>query len=164
MLITETLEWLESLRLSLWILESLWGFPITVGVHILSLTFSVGILVWFDLRLLGVVLPDCPVSTVFRRLMPWALLGFVVMFASGGSLFAAYATLAYPNVYFRIKVTALVLAGINAAVYHLRTERGIAEWDDWSQPPFGARMAGLTSIVLWGIVIICGRMISYTIF
>jgi hypothetical protein len=53
------------------------------------------------------------------------------MCAGGGFLFAAYRTHAYPDVYFRIEVTALVLAGIHADAYHLRTEREIAEGDDW---------------------------------
>jgi hypothetical protein len=160
----EILQWLEGLRIGVWIRESLWGFPVAVGIHILALTLSVGILVWFDLRLLGVSMRPIPVSTVYRRLMPWAFCGFALMFASGGSLFAAYATAAYPNVYFRVKMTALLLAGINAGVYHLVTERGIAEWDKSARPPLTVRIAGLVSIVLWATIIVCGRMMSYTIF
>ena len=164
MSIEEVLLWMESTRLSIWVLESLWGFGIVVGIHILGLTVSVGILVWFDLRLLGLGMRGCPVSTLYRRLMPWAFLGFAIMFVSGGSLFAAYGTLAYPNIYFRIKMVALFLAGANAAAYHLVTERNIAQWDQWARPPIAARMAGLTSIVLWVAIILSGRMMSYTIF
>jgi hypothetical protein len=158
------LEWLEGLSVGVWIRESLWGFPIVVGIHILALTLSVGILVWFDLRLLGVSMRQIPVSTVYRKLMPWAFCGFALMFASGGSLFAAYATAAYPNVYFRVKMSALFLAGINAGVYHLFTEKGIGDWDKSARPPLPARVAGLVSIVLWATIIVCGRMMSYTIF
>jgi hypothetical protein len=155
---------MEGLPTSTWIHESLWGFPIVVGTHILGLIVSVGILVWFDFRLMGFGLRHYPVSALYRRLIPWASGGFAVMFTSGGLLFAAYATSAYPNVYFRVKMAALLLAGINAAIYHVVTERDIANWDASPQPPVSARMAGLASIVLWAVVIVSGRMMSYTIF
>jgi hypothetical protein len=157
-------EWLESTSLGVIARESLWGFQAFVGIHILGLALSVGTLVWFDLRLVGVSMRRVPVSAVYRRLMPWTLAGFAVMFLSGGALLAGFATAAYGNVYFRLKATAIVLAGVNALVYHLVSERGIAAWDTAERPPGPARMAGLVSIVLWATVILCGRMMSYTMF
>jgi hypothetical protein len=157
-------EWLESIQIAIWVRESLWGFPIVVATHIVALTMSVGMLVWFDLRLLGASMPDCPVSTLYRRLAPWMLFGFAVMFVSGGILFAAYATKAYVNVYFRIKVAALLLAGVNAVLFHRLTERGIAGWDSGVKPSGPARAAGFISIGLWTVVILAGRMMSYTMF
>jgi len=53
----------------------LWGFPILVAIHIIGLVFSVGIVVWLDLRLLGVSMTGVPVSRVYRRLMPLAFAG-----------------------------------------------------------------------------------------
>ena len=55
--------------------------------------------------------------------------GFAMMMISGVMLFAGFATAAYENVYFRIKVAAMVLAAVNAFVYHRFTERRIVEWD-----------------------------------
>ena len=144
--------------------ESLYGFPILVGVHIIGLVFSVGVLVWFDLRLMGLSMTECPVSKVYRKLMPWLLTGFTVMFISGACIFVGFATQAYGNLYFRIKLLAILLAGVNAFVYHKMTERQIAEWNDGVRPPFRARLAGLTSILLWTVAILAGRMMSYTIF
>ena len=105
-----------------------------------------------------------PVSQLYRRLMPWFLCGFGVMFLSGGILLAAYATSAYGNLYFRIKAVALVLAAVNAFFYHRMTERQIHRWDEARLPSLPARSAGLISIAVWAVVIICGRMISYTMF
>jgi hypothetical protein len=157
-------EWLEATSVAVWVKESQYGFAIVVATHILGLTVSVGTLVWFDLRLLGVSMLRTPVSQLYRRLMPWTLSGFVVMFASGAILLAAYATAAYGNVYFRIKAAALVLAGVNAFFYHGVTERQITRWDEARRPSIPARMAGLISIVIWAIVILAGRMMSYTMF
>jgi hypothetical protein len=160
----EICAWLEATWIAVLVRESLWGFPIVVAVHILGLTLSIGTLVWFDLRLLGIVMRRVPASRIYRQLAPWLLTGFVVMFTSGLALFMAFATDAYGNWYFRIKAAAIVLAGVNALAYHFTTERGIARWDAAARPPAGARLAGLVSILLWATVILSGRMMSYTMF
>lgn len=164
MSILQICEWLENTPVGTLVRESLWGFQIVVAIHILGLTLSVGTLVWWDLRLCGVSMPRCPVREVYRRLMPWTLSGFAVMFISGGLLFSGFATKAYGNLYFRLKVVAILLAGANALFYHLVTERQIAQWNDAARPPLAARIAGLTSILLWAMVIMAGRKISYTMF
>lgn len=160
----EMAEWLEATVVARWVQESQYGFAIVVAVHILGLTVSVGTLIWFDLRLLGVAMLRIPVSRLYRQLMPWTLSGFAVMFVSGGILVTAYATSAYGNLYFRIKVVALVLAGVNAFFYHRVTERQIATWDEARRPSLPAHAAGLISILVWAVVIVAGRMMSYTMF
>jgi hypothetical protein len=164
MSVIEFCTWLEGTPIALLVRETLWGFPIVVAVHILGLTMSAGTILWFDLRLLGLSMTRCPVATLYRRLIPWAIAGFAVMFVSGGMLVISYASNAYGNTYFRIKMAALLLAFANAAIYHSVTERRIADWNDARRPPLPARMAGLTSIVVWTIVILAGRMMSYTMF
>ena len=91
--------------------------------------------------------------------MPWMLSGFFVMFVTGGFLFWALAGKLYGNVYFRVKVLALLLAGINALIFHLMTERTIADWDAARLPPMRVRMAGLLSMVCWIVTIAMGRRI-----
>jgi hypothetical protein len=56
------------------------------------------------------------------------------------------------------------LAGVNALVFHVITQRASEDWDTASRPPLAARVAGLTSIVLWVAVMLAGRMMSYTMF
>jgi hypothetical protein len=157
-------QWVEGTPLGLFVRESLWGFPALVAIHILGLAVSAGTVVWFDFRLLGASMRRVPVSTVYRQIMPWAFGGFGVMFVSGGLLLSGFAAAAYGNLYFRIKVTALLLAGVNALIYHAVTERRIAQWNTAARPPLAARMAGLISVVLWAIVIMAGRMMSYTLY
>lgn len=164
-------EWLlhlcaqiEATSLGVLVRESLWGFPILVAIHIVGLVFSVGIVVWLDLRLLGLSMTGVPVSRVYRRLMPLAFVGFAVMLVSGATIFTGFATSAYKNPYFRVKVIALALAGINALVYHTNIERRIALWDRVPTPPVAARMAGIISIIAWTSVILAGRMMSYTLY
>ena len=164
MTLLQMFEWLEATPLGLLVRESAWGFPILVALHIMGIMLSVGTLVWFDLRLLGVSMTGVKASLLYRRLMPWMFTGFAVMFITGFMLLAGFATNAYGNLYFRIKVIAMVLAALNALFYHRFTERRIAEWDDDPGPPASARMAGLVSISVWMTVILAGRMMSYTMF
>jgi hypothetical protein len=155
---------LEETPVGVLVRESLYGFPILVGLHILGIALSVGTLLWVDLRLLGVSLQRARVTDVYRSLSPWFIAGFAVMFITGGMLFAGFATSAYGNPYFRFKVVVMSLAGANALVYHFTAGRRAAAWDEAARPPVAARAAGLVSLLIWASVIVAGRMISYTMF
>lgn len=161
---TTWLEWLEASAVGLVVRESTWGFQILVATHLLGLMFSAGMVIWFDFRLLGLAMTDVPVSRVYRRLMPLTFIGFAVVFTSGGLLAVGYATAAYPNTFFRLKMLALLLAGLNALFYHRVTERTARTWDDAIRPPWPARAAGVISLVLWTLTIFFGRAMSYTMF
>lgn len=164
MTILEFCEWIETTAFGAIARESLYGFQILVGIHILGITLSVGTLLWADLRMLGLVMRRYSVSRVYRALAPWFLSGFAVMFASGFMLFAGFATSAYDNLYFRIKLAAIALAGANALIFHFVIQRRIAAWDEAPRPPAAVRVSGLASVVLWATVVLAGRMISYTLF
>ena len=163
-MLLEICQWLESTWLAELITQSTYGFPIVVAIHLLGLGLSVGTVVWFDLRLLGKVLLAVPASEVYRRLAPWMITGFVVMFSSGAVIFVGYAAAAYANPYFRVKLATIAIAGINAVVFHFFTQRGLAGWDTWTAPPPSAKAAGAISIASWVVVVLAGRMMSYTMF
>jgi hypothetical protein len=156
--------WIEQTPVGAFVRESQYGFSILVAAHIAGLALSAGTVIWFDLRLLGLSMRRVAVATVYRQLMPWAFAGFAVMFVTGAVLLSGFATAAYGNVYARAKGAALLVAGVNALVYHRVTARRIAPQDDGTPLPFAARAAGLASIVAWAIVILAGRMMSYTLY
>ncbi len=164
MTIVDICQWLEDTGPAVLVRESAYGFQVAVATHLLGLVLSVGTLLWFDMRLLGLFTRASRVSALYRGLAPWFLVGFAVMFASGALLFAGYATAAYGNLFFRIKLAALVFAGANAAWFHFATGRTMSEWDAAPRPPLPVRLAALASLVLWTIVILAGRMMSYTMF
>src|SRR5262245_26908408 len=63
-------QWLYDTKIGSGIRESIWVFPIIEGTHLLGIALSVGMLCWFDLRLLGLALRDQPVSKVWQQVMP----------------------------------------------------------------------------------------------
>lgn len=93
--------------------------------------------------------------------MPWAWIGFAIQLVTGTILFASEATKTYPNIVFRIKMLMIVVAGINAMVFHLTTNRRAGEWEQSPSTPIAAKIAGLASIALWFGIVIAGRFIAY---
>jgi hypothetical protein len=55
----------------------------------------------------------------------------------------------------------LVLAVLNAWVFHRTVYRKVADWDRYPVPPHGARVAAGLSLLLWAVIITLGRMIPY---
>ena len=88
----ELLEWIEGTALGGIARESLYGFQILVAIHLLGLIFSVGTLLWIDLRMLGLCLMRQRLEDVYKELSRWFVAGFTVMFLSGTALFAGFAT------------------------------------------------------------------------
>ncbi len=164
MTLLELSQWLEETGPAVLVRESIYGFQVLVGVHLFGIILSVGALMWLDLRMMGLTMRSARVSELNRSLAPWFLIGFAMMFASGLLLFAGFATAAYGNLFFRIKMAVIVLAGLNALYFHFTTGRTQPHWDAMAEPPAAVRFAGLASLVMWSIVILAGRMMSYTMF
>jgi hypothetical protein len=139
-------------------------YPLVESAHVLTLCLFLGMAIMFDLRLLGVTLRRVPITDMKRRLGPWMTAGFVVMVVTGVLLFYAIPVRSYQSIFFRAKVVALILAGLNAFVFHTTIDRRVAEWDLAPVPPRAARRAGATSLVLWAIIVVAGRMIAYNWF
>jgi hypothetical protein len=157
-------EWMAQTRASVAMAESVWAFPIVESVHVLSLCLFLGMAVILDLRLLSLVMRDVPVSEVATRLLPWTTAGFVVMVISGVLTFFNAPVRYYENIFFRIKVVALLLAGVNVWVFHSGIWLKVSDWERDAVAPFRARLAGILSLVLWAGIVVAGRMIAYNWF
>jgi hypothetical protein len=157
-------QWLADTPGSIALHESLFMYPLVESAHVLTLCLFLGMAIMFDLRLLGLTLITVPITEFKQRLGPWMVAGFVVMVITGALLFYAIPVRSYQSLFFRIKVVALLLAGLNAYVFHTTIDRRVAEWDLSPVPPRAARRAGATSLILWAIIVVAGRMIAYNWF
>ncbi len=157
-------EWLAHTRASVAMTESVWAFPIVESIHVLSLCLFLGMTTILDLRLLSLVMRDLPVSEVATRLLPWTAAGFVLMVVSGALTFLNAPVRYYENMFFRIKMAALLLAGLNVWVFHTGIWRKVAAWDRHAVAPFRARLAAGLSLFLWACIVVAGRMIAYNWF
>lgn len=157
-------EWLAATPGSIALHESLYMYPLVESVHVLTLCLFVGMSVLLDFRLLGWALKGIPLTEVTKRLMPWMFAGFFVMLVTGLLLFYAIPVRSYQNIFFRLKVIFLILAGLNAWTFHAGVYKRVHEWDQAQPAPQRARLAGAASLILWACIIVAGRMIAYNWF
>jgi hypothetical protein len=158
------MKWLSETSVSVAVHESVWAFPIVETIHVLGLCLFMGIAVLTDLRLLGITLRRVPVSELMDRLLPWTTAGAVIMVVSGLATFLNDPVRYYTNIFFRVKVVMLILAIINAWVFHSGVFHRVARWDLARITPKQAKLAGAISLVLWSAIVVAGRMIAYNWF
>jgi hypothetical protein len=134
------------------------------SLHTVGVAAFLGLLLVWDLRLIGALFTRVPVTEVWARLISWIVVGAVFMIATGVALFWAKPVYSWGHVVFRIKIAALALALANAAAFHVGIERRVVDWDLAPTPPRAARLAGVISIALWAVIVVAGRLIGYNWF
>jgi hypothetical protein len=160
-LLIEWAERLEQTSLGEAIGSSRYAFPIIEGTHLIGLSVAVGLLFITDLRLMGIFLKRVPVNTVLTQLRPWILGGFVVIVISGSLLFVSEATTLLAAPTFAFKILFMALAAANAAYFEFAVVPQANLRDNPAALPGKVVFAGATSLVLWSLVIVCGRLIPY---
>ena len=156
--------WLSETKWSIALLESLYMYPWIESAHVLSICFFIGILLFVDLRLMGVAFTKLPISEMNRKVLPWSLFGFGLMTLTGFLLFYAIPVRSYQNIFFRFKVILILVAGLNAFLFHRQMKLEGMNWDEGKSIPKSVHLKAVASLVLWSGVIISGRMIAYNWF
>lgn len=141
--------------------ESVYVYPLLEALHLIGLAFSVGLILFVDLRLVGIFLRSVPVTEILRPLRPWLLTGFAVTISTGVLLFIADAAKVIHIWIFPFKLLFIFLAGINALWFERRWGHRTSEWEHKPIIPKQVRFAGWTSLMLWSAVVIAGRLIPY---
>jgi uncharacterized protein DUF6644 len=157
-------QWIEATTSSQALAGSIWTYPVIESLHTIGVAAFLGLLLVWDLRLLGALFTRVPVTEVWARLIPWITVGAVFMIATGVALFWAKPVYSWGHIFFRIKIAALALALANAAAFHVGIERRVVDWDLAPTPPPAARVAGVISIALWAVIVVAGRLIGYNWF
>ena len=154
------LEWLEYTSLSIWVAESIWGYPIMLSLHIIGLAVVVGIFTVYNFRLLGLFnsLEFEPFLDFFR--LAW--LGLLVNFVSGFTLFGSQATFYITNIPFLVKIFSIISGSLLAFKIQLRLQSNVNAWDErTAQPNKKDHSFAVISLVLWTSAIFGGRLIAY---
>ena len=159
-------QWLAETRGSIALHESLFMYPLVESAHVLTLCLFLGMAIMLDLRLLGLdAARACRCTEITRRLGPWMVAGFVVMVITGGLLFYAIPDPVVPE---HLVPDQGRDAGAGrpervGVSHHGAPPRGRVG-PAIRVPPNAARRAGATSLVLWAIIVVAGRMIAYNWF
>ena len=163
-MILEFCRWLETTPVGILVAESNWTFPIVESLHTVDVAVFLGLLLVWDLRLLGVMFTRVRVTEVWRRLIPFIAAAGLFMVVTGVIVFLARPVYYWGHVFFRIKLLAMAVAMVNAGLFHVGVERRLLDWDLSEVPPRAARIAGGVGVVVWGLVVIAGRFTGYNWF
>jgi len=153
-------ESLEYSALAIWVGESLWGYPIMLGMHAVGLAIVVGIFLMLDLRILG--FNKGVAFHSFLSLYKLAWIGLAVNTLSGFALFSSQATVFVESAPFLIKISCVAL-GVVFAVLIKRELRKNADDSDQVSAGSDGKLRGLAiiSLLCWIGAIFAGRLIAY---
>ena len=153
-------EWLETSAVAIWVGESLWGYPIMLGMHAVGLAIVVGIFVMLDLRILRVIRGVS--FGAFQGLFRLAWIGLVLNAASGTALFSSQATVFVESAPFLIKISGVIGGVIVGVLLQKRLRLQVAAWDEAdANVDTTSAMLAVLSLVCWIGAIFAGRLIAY---
>jgi len=136
-----------------------WWWAAMMVMHFVGLSLIIGVIGLLNLRIMGFAkeLAFAPV----HRLLPLAMIGLAINITTGMLAFIGMPTYYTADLAFWVKIGALMLLGLNTAVFYLtgvfnRMEK-LKPGEDADIP---AKLVAATSLVLWFAVIVCGRYIQ----
>jgi len=144
-------------------MKAWWLVPFCKTLHYFGITVLVGVVGLVDLRIFGVAkgLPLRPL----QRLMPWAVVSFLIAAASGYALLriSPASALGPPlNIAFAAKIVWLVLIGLNDVLYFAtglkRQVDGVGAGQSTSA---SAKIVAAVSIILWVGVVYWSRVLTF---
>ena len=137
--------------------ESALVYPTLLAIHLTCLGVFGGAILATNLRLLRWALTSVPLSQVIEHLRPWKYAGLFIMVSAGALVAGSKAEEYFVNTYFQTKMILLGLIAVHAAVFGPTVYRNAEQSDGTLR----ARLAAVTSLVLWTGVLSMGRWIAY---
>jgi hypothetical protein len=153
------IAWLQATRLSQAIVYNTWVWPLCETLHFIGLALIIGIVGFFDLRLIG-FFRRISVSAA-RELMPVAIAGFALNLTSGLIFLIGHPEQYAHNIAWWYKVGSLALAGLNAAIFETWVDARTVHLGPGEDTPVSAKAIGVVSILAWFSVLVWGRMLPF---
>lgn len=152
-------ESLEYSALGNWVATSPWGYPALLTAHSVGLAIVVGVLFALNMRILGAF--SSISLDAMRGMLRLAWSGFILNLVSGVALFVAQASFFITHIAFQIKIAAILLAIIDAALVQNLLKYHAMQWDSGEIVSGKTRLLAAVSLLLWVTAIIAGRLIAY---
>jgi hypothetical protein len=151
--------WLQATSLSQAIVFNIWIWPAAETLHFIGLALVIGIVGFFDLRLIG-FFKSIPVAAA-RELMPFAVLGFALNLCTGAIFLIGHPEQYAHNIAWWYKVGCLAVAGLNAALFEGGVGARTVLLRAGEDTPVAAKAIGAVSILAWFGVLFWGRMLPF---
>jgi hypothetical protein len=149
--------WISDTGASMWIVTHFWAIPIIQVVHIIAIAASFASILMINARMFNIAGSSTMADTANRyiRVLWWAL---VVLVLSGIAMIIGEPVRELINPFFWIKM-GLVVFGILVSIWfhkgvlkHVAAGRDIVATD---------KVTGAFLVVLWCVIMLCGRWIAY---
>ena len=134
-----------------------WMFPLGQILHFYGLCFLIGAIVLVDLRLLG-FLKNVPIKAVLA-LIPIAIAGFALNAVTGLAFFTTDPIRYWANISFKLKMAAIVLAGLNAFWFTFGEEKRLLALPPGASTGRSAHITASLSLLFWFSGILFGRLL-----
>ena len=145
--------------LTQWIQATYWLWPVMEITHFIGLTLLLGGLIVIDLRMAGFIRSIDPATT--HKLLPAVIFGFSLNLITGVLFFYGDPMRYSINIGFQIKMVLVMIAGINAGLYHWKVDPILQTMDRTAPSPPIAKAVAYTSLLSWTGVLLLGRLIPY---
>ena len=131
-----------------------WIFPAVQSLHFIGFASSIGTIAIVDFRMLGLGGSRFQAAELAADLTHWTRAGIAVMLVTGFLMFSTDAVGYHNNPAFQFKM--VCLAG--ALLFHFTLHRQAVRA---AVPRITAKLAAVTSLLLWTAVLAGGRMIAF---
>jgi hypothetical protein len=154
-------RWLDSTALSRVVAGGWpWLWPAGETLHFMGMVLLLGIVGLLDIRMLGFARGLPPAQ--LERLIPWAVLGFVINLITGFLFFAGDPFQYIRNDIFWWKLLFIVLAGLNVLCFYVTgIRKRVDDAGADGEVPMMAKVVAGTSLFLWFGVMYLGRMLPF---
>jgi hypothetical protein len=135
-------------------------YPAILSLHMVAIAFFGGMILMTDMRLLGLAFRRRPVADLMDQLRVPKRYGFLLAATCGLLMLGCKAEEYYYNIFFRLKVSLLILVVVHALAFRGSVYNKAAEFDR-SGIPGRAKLAAALSLLLWIGIACMGRGIGY---
>ena len=158
--LTALSNWLAATGLSIWVASHDWAVPMLQSIHILSISVILASLAMLDLRLAGLIGREQSLRELTLRFYPWIWGALVMLITTGIFQIMAEPSRELLNWIFWTKMGLIVAAVLfTAPLRRLLEDCKFRDLAPRKQRIF--RTCALVSLVLWVLVVTCGRWIAY---
>ncbi|HEY6457974.1 MAG TPA: DUF6644 family protein [Steroidobacteraceae bacterium] len=155
-------EWLSSTIPSVFLqTHEAWMLPVIQSLHITGIGIAVGSALMITLRLLGWIGTDQTLLENQKRFGPWLTGALFLLLASGGLLIVAEPVRELITFSFWLKMACVAVMVLVFATFQASIRKRGALWEHTLSKRRSVRLAAVLTFVLWGCIIILGRLIAY---
>jgi zinc transporter ZupT len=155
-------EWLSATAPSIYLqTHEGWMLPVIQSLHITGIGIAVGSALMMTLRLLGWVGTDQTLLESQRRFGPWLTGALYLLLASGALLILAEPVRELITFSFWLKMSCVAAMVVIFASFQASVRQHGQRWEQTLSKRGSVRLAAMLTFVLWGCIIILGRLIAY---